>query len=994
MTFLNSVSIGKKLAVIASGLIIATIVSITFMNYANIRQAIVEKTEDKLDGITQLQSERVEDFFAALDQDLTLRSQSHVVAAAIKAFAGAYASFDNPTEVLQRTYIHENPNPQGEKDGLTTAGTNHVYDWTHTKYHPYFNALQDAMGYYDVFLFDTAGNLVYSVFKELDYATNMETGEWRDTGLAAVFRRANAADAEAPTVFEDFAPYGPSYGAPAAFFARPVFDSNGMRVGVLAFQAPIDAINAMMSSLDALGDAGDAVLVGEDGLLRNDTPLTDEDDVLKARIDEGFVQDGLAGNSGFLQFVDATGEAFLVSYRPIDLFGERWVVVAKQDTTELKAKLNEALTNAIVIAGAATAVALAIMLAFARSISGPLTKLTSTVEAIAEKKFDVVVPATDRSDEIGHIAAAVETFRTKLKTAEENLYEIAFKSAAFQVSGAPMLMTDMDFNIRIVNGALSKMMHVRANDFGTVIKDFDPDNIVGRNMDIFHLVPGKVRSSLSDPKNLPFKTKIAVGNAYIGLLVDAVLDVEGNQIGYVLDWKDQTMQMENQVIMEAIDSGQGRVQIDLDGRIKNTNDSFATMIGRKPEDVIGTSMKGILARESDDPSLPDLWEDAGQGNGVFDRFRLKLEQSEIIIDGCIAPIPNHKGETNGYLLLGTDVTEDRKAAIAAAERQQEMAAAQAAVVEAFEASLTRLAEGDLTAEIEVTFSEEYETLREKYNTAISSLHDAILDVLEASAAIREDSDGVRAATDNLARRTESQAATLEQTSAALTELTESVHSASVGASEASNVVKEARSNAESSGEVVRDAISAMQEIANSSESISKIIGVIDEIAFQTNLLALNAGVEAARAGDAGRGFAVVASEVRALAQRSSEAASEITNLITDSGKHVQHGVSLVNKAGSALNEIVSSVKDISSHVSAIANSAIEQSSGLGEVNAAVAELDGATQQNSSMVQETTATSQSLKAQADLLAQTTSRFHTRLSEGQVGQSNQRHWPETA
>ena len=979
MRILNSVPIGRKLALVASGLMMATIVAISTVNYFSVRASIIEDTEDELRGITQLQSMRVADFFSVLDRDLTLRSQSDVVAEAIRSFSNAFGSYENPTVELQQIYIHDNPHPLGEKDALSIAGTNNLYDWTHAKYHPYFNALQDAMQYYDVFLFDTEGNLVYSVFKELDYATNMETGEWQDSGLAQAFRKANEAEADAGTVFVDFAPYAPSYGAPAAFFARPVFDAHGKRMGVLAFQAPIDAINAMMNGLEVLGETGEAVLVGGDGLLRSDAARTEENDVLQTRLDAAFVQESLAGASGFLHQETESGKSDLVAYRPLDLLGERWVVVAKKDTTQLDQKLQKALTQAGMVAVVAIAVGVLTMMILARSISGPLVKLTSTVEAIAKKQFDVVVPATSRGDELGHIAKAVETFRDKLKTAEDNLFDIAFKSAAFEVSGAPMLMTDMEFNIQLMNDALVRMMRTRADDFRTQIKDFDPDDLMGKNMDVFHLMPGKARNVLVRPESLPFKTKIAVGNAYIGLLVDAILDVEGNQIGYVLDWKDQTFQMENQVIMEAIDSGQGRVEIELDRSVRNTNPLFASFLDKEPAEVVGISLSDMLSRESDDPSLPDMWDVAAGGEGVFDRFKLQIGSKEVIIDGCLSPIPNHKGETNGFLLLGTDVTEDRKAALAAEQRQKEMAEAQATVVDAFQSSLSQLSTGDLTAAIEVKFSDEYEALRKNYNDALTSLHDAMIEVLEATSLIRGDSDEIRNATGDLSKRTENQAATLEQTSAALNELTVSVKSASEGADEASSVVKHARTNAETSGEVVRDAVSAMEEIENSSNAISNIISVIDDIAFQTNLLALNAGVEAARAGDAGRGFAVVASEVRALAQRSSEAAKEINDLITSSGKQVQRGVSLVHSAGTALTEIVASVKDISDHVTAIANSAQEQSTGLGEINDAINELDKATQHNTAMVEETTATSHSLNSQADLLSRTTSKFRTRVSE---------------
>jgi uncharacterized protein YoxC len=221
-------------------------------------------------------------------------------------------------------------------------------------------------------------------------------------------------------------------------------------------------------------------------------------------------------------------------------------------------------------------------------------------------------------------------------------------------------------------------------------------------------------------------------------------------------------------------------------------------------------------------------------------------------------------------------------------------------VEALRTGLARLRDGDLTHSIDEPLGAEYETLREDFNAACRGLRDTVIGVSEMVDTIRTDVREITGVADDLSRRTEHQAATLEETAAALAEITAAVTSAAEGARSARAVVTEARGNSESSGRVVQDAVAAMGEIASSSSQISRIIGVIDDIAFQTNLLALNAGVEAARAGDAGRGFAVVASEVRALAQRSSEAAREIGGLIAASAQHVEKGVTLVGEAGEAL----------------------------------------------------------------------------------------------
>ena len=312
--------------------------------------------------------------------------------------------------------------------------------------------------------------------------------------------------------------------------------------------------------------------------------------------------------------------------------------------------------------------------------------------------------------------------------------------------------------------------------------------------------------------------------------------------------------------------------------------------------------------------------------------------------------------------------------LAEAERQARHAE-QSKVVEQLAEGLRRLSVGDVRYTIAETFPAGYEQLRQDYNAAVVSLREVVNQITESAQTIKANSGEISNAADDLSRRTERAASTLGETAAALTELTVSVQSAADGASQANTTVRGARTNAESASVVVKEAIAAMDRISESSSKISKIISVIDDIAFQTNLLALNAGVEAARAGEAGRGFAVVASEVRALAQRSSEAAREINQLISESGQEVGRGVALVDQTGEALRSIVANVSEIASHMSEIATSAEEQSSGISEINLAVTNLDQTTQQNAAMFEETTAASFSLAQEATNLAEAVSRFVT-------------------
>ncbi|CAN5525423.1 HAMP domain-containing methyl-accepting chemotaxis protein [soil metagenome] len=310
---------------------------------------------------------------------------------------------------------------------------------------------------------------------------------------------------------------------------------------------------------------------------------------------------------------------------------------------------------------------------------------------------------------------------------------------------------------------------------------------------------------------------------------------------------------------------------------------------------------------------------------------------------------------------------DMEAAFEVAGREQQ------AVVEVMAKGLSGLAGGDLSTRIAAQVASDYAALKNDFNAAAAGLEEAIRTISSVAGQIGSGTQEIAQASNDLSRRTEQQAASLEETAAALDEIAATVRQTADGATRATSEVASARTDAERSGQVVGQAVAAMGAIEDSSRQITQIIGVIDEIAFQTNLLALNAGVEAARAGDAGRGFAVVAQEVRALAQRSAEAAKEIKTLISTSSQQVGAGVDLVGQTGEALSRIVGRVAAIDDLVRQISSSSQEQASGLAEVNTAVNHMDQVVQQNAAMVEQATAATHSLTGETAQLVSLVGRF---------------------
>jgi len=612
---------------------------------------------------------------------------------------------------------------------------------------------------------------------------------------------------------------------------------------------------------------------------------------------------------------------------------------------------------------------------FRHALSRPLLHLAAAMDDIGRGDLAREIPARRRGDEIGRIAANLEGLRDRLSEGETLRRAAAFRGAAFDSASSALLVIDDDLRVVYANAAYLALLERLAATFKTFLPDFDPSTVVGSNLSDWH--PGETgfEDLLRDTAAMPRTIDMKIGETRLRLGLAAVRDAQGHVSGVVAEFADVTAQTMDSAVLKAIEASQAVAEFAPDGTLARANASFSSALGDVRDSALaGADLSTLLSPDGDGAELA-LRDRLDRGETVSGRIRAIRDGSESLFDGSLFRVADANGVTMRYVLIARDITQSEAQIVEAAAARDALQADQAAVVEALSMALARVSDGDLTVRLEQSFAPDYEALRSNFNDAVGNLCQLVGSVSELATSVRKEAIEIASSADSLSQRTERTAATLEQTAAALDELTSSVHSASEGADRANGVVSDARSHALLSGEVVREAVEAMSEIEASAGKIAKIIDVIEDIAFQTNLLALNAGVEAARAGEAGRGFAVVASEVRALAQRSSDAAREINDLITSSDMQVKRGVDLVGRAGEALQQIVESVGQISDLVGAIAASSKEQATGVSEINTAVNQLDQATQQNAAMFEETTAASHALTQVAENLNDTVARFDT-------------------
>jgi len=408
---LSDVNISKKLPVFTVLLLIITGLLLSSIIINEVSDGFDEAEGNKLISLAEARKSELSNYLEIIVSDLKIQAHNPVVADALGNFKGAWSALSgNKVQTLQDAYIKNNPNPLGEKHKMDAASTGTLYDTMHATFHPYFRKLLTERQYYDVFLIDPDGNVVYSVFKELDFGTNLNSGKWAKSDLGNVYRDVVNNPTDDKVFLRDFRPYAPSADAPASFLGTPVLE-NGELTGVLVYQMPIGEINRIMQSAKGMGESGETYIVGSDYLMRSDSRFSDESTILKTKVESHAVKEALDGKSGFEHHIDYRGIEVLSAYAPLEFQGATWAVLAEIDMTEAMATATSVRNISIVVVLVVSVLGAVIALMFSKSITRPISEIVGAMNVLAEGDNSVDVPFNDRGDEVGKMAKSVQIFK-------------------------------------------------------------------------------------------------------------------------------------------------------------------------------------------------------------------------------------------------------------------------------------------------------------------------------------------------------------------------------------------------------------------------------------------------------------------------------------------------------------------------------------------------------------------------------------------------------